>query len=98
MRPSVPWLNARTAVDGRRRPGPGRPDGRGDARHQRLDLLINNAGLMMPPYGTATDGFELQFGTSHLGHFALTGLMLPAVGGGRNRNGSPGCGTRGSER
>jgi NAD(P)-dependent dehydrogenase (short-subunit alcohol dehydrogenase family) len=45
-------------------------------RNQQLDLLINNAGLMMPPFGTTSDGFEQQFGTNHLGHFALTGLLL----------------------
>jgi NAD(P)-dependent dehydrogenase (short-subunit alcohol dehydrogenase family) len=48
-------------------------------RFSQLDLLINNAGLMMPPYGLTKDGFELQFGTNHLGHFALTGLLLPVL-------------------
>lgn len=47
--------------------------------YSHLDLLINNAGVMIPPYSKTTDGFELQFGTNHLGHFALTAQLLEVL-------------------
>ncbi len=47
--------------------------------HDRLDVLINNAGIMMCPYSKTMDGFEIQMGTNHLGHFALTGLLMPLL-------------------
>jgi len=49
--------------------------------HDGLDLLINDAGVMAPPRRTTEEGFELQFGTNHLGHFALTGLLLGTLEG-----------------
>ena len=52
---------------------------RWNANHDRLDLLINNAGVMACPQDTTSDGFERQFGTNHLGHFLLTGLVAPTL-------------------
>jgi NAD(P)-dependent dehydrogenase (short-subunit alcohol dehydrogenase family) len=49
------------------------------SKHDTIDLLINNAGVMMTPKSTTKDGFELQFGTNHLGHFAFTGLLIDRV-------------------
>jgi len=49
------------------------------AAHPRIDLLVNNAGVMATPREQTDDGFELQFGTNHLGHFALTALLMPAL-------------------
>jgi NAD(P)-dependent dehydrogenase (short-subunit alcohol dehydrogenase family) len=45
----------------------------------RIDLLVNNAGVMAPPYGKTKQGFETQIGTNHLGHFALAGRLLPKL-------------------
>lgn len=49
------------------------------ARFDRLDLLINNAGVMVPPYGKTEDGFETQLGTNHLGPFVFTGLLMDRI-------------------
>ena len=49
------------------------------ANHQRLDVLLDNAGVMCCPRGATSDGFEMQLGTNHIGHFLLTGLLAPAL-------------------
>jgi NAD(P)-dependent dehydrogenase (short-subunit alcohol dehydrogenase family) len=56
---------------------------------QPIDLLINNAGVMYTPFARTIDGFELQFGTNHLGHFLLTTLLLPNLQSAAERSGSP---------
>jgi NAD(P)-dependent dehydrogenase (short-subunit alcohol dehydrogenase family) len=48
---------------------------------ENIHILVNNAGVMVPPLGRTADGFELQFGVNHLGHFALTNLLLPHISG-----------------
>ena len=48
-------------------------------QYERLDILLNNAGIMMTPYQLTKDGFESQLGTNHLGHFALTGLLIKII-------------------
>lgn len=50
-----------------------------ESMHEDVDVLINNAGVMNIPYGQTKDGFEMQFGTNHLGHFALANLLLPRI-------------------
>ena len=49
------------------------------AREQRLDILVNNAGIMMTPYSLTEEGYEIQFGTNHIGHALLTKLLLPVL-------------------
>jgi NAD(P)-dependent dehydrogenase (short-subunit alcohol dehydrogenase family) len=49
------------------------------SRHAALQILVNNAGVMACPFARTADGFELQFGTNHLGHFLMTGLIAPAL-------------------
>ena len=54
-------------------------------RFDKIDILINNAGVMACPYAETSDGFEMQFGTNHLGHFALTKQLMPLVEKGQDK-------------
>ena len=59
------------------------------ARHSAINLLINNAGVMACPFSRTADGFEMQFGTNHLGHFLFTNLLLDALAAGAAESGRP---------
>ncbi|MEM1235728.1 MAG: SDR family NAD(P)-dependent oxidoreductase [Pseudomonadota bacterium] len=52
------------------------------ANHPKIDILINNAGVMACPYAETEDGFEMQFGSNHMGHFLMTSLLMPSLGDG----------------
>ncbi len=68
MSPSPDWICRAWTRSGSSRPG---VDG--------VDVLVNNAGIMAVPFALTADGFESQIGTNHLGHFALTNLLLPKI-------------------
>jgi NAD(P)-dependent dehydrogenase (short-subunit alcohol dehydrogenase family) len=74
---AAPWATAETVpLDLARLASVREAAARIGAEHGRLDLLVNNAGVMATPFGVTEDGFERQMATNHLGHFALTGLLL----------------------
>lgn len=61
------------------------------ARHQNVDFLINNAGIMYQAFGRTREGFEMHLGVNYLGHFLLTLLLLPALRRAATKNGSAGA-------